>query len=718
MQSGPLPSSTPLPYPPPSESTLCELCRNINIETLSLKGGYVHSTLDVLNESAASCELCNVFRKSFDRKMINWTLGRYKLKLSFSPPRDQGHFSDHRELHFIPKHVSVEVVTKAQFRGKYKELESDDPSGKERSIHGRHMLCFTEKGDPAMYSGMPWLRKIGVHTGSPSSLQVAKGWLDQCVATETSGHAHGDSGQNATKSLMDNSDKDLGASPFRTKRPTRLLEIHRHHDSDLPGSTVKLINTYGGVYPYAALSYCWGNQSGIWLTETNTIEQHLRGIERSSLPATINDAVDIVAALGIEYLWVDALCIIQDSEDDWKVESAKMGEIYQGGLLTIAASKSASSDDGCFNTNRAHGRTVFSDYINVQGRLKDGSASNLYFERFINSVVELKTGRFGIDIQGSPLSQRAWTYQEQVLSSRILYFAESQLYWECDHCRLSEDNLPQAHAEREYPVLTFSNSSTMESTGNEWYRGAVQTYSKRRLTYQRDKLTAISAVAKATYLKRRVAYVAGLWEDSMIRGLGWYRSSPGKKEKDVPCPSWSWASQHSGVLYDMGGPVGGVSQFISESPTLPQVLSFDVETEETNPFGDVSNGHITLRTMVTTGQILPGKKGRMRDNYLHGYEDTSILTIGENPDLKEWQARAVLDDDGNEGQNVTVAFLSDWDKPQTMWKLLLLKQASGQEHAYQRVGIALIGQDYLCYDGWYHTREFRRKWKREVLVII
>lgn len=97
----------------------------------------------------------------------------------------------------------------------------------------------------------------------------------------------------------------------------------------------------------------------------------------------------------------------------------------------------------------------FSDYINVQGRLKDGSASNLYFERFINSVVELKTGRFGIDIQGSPLSQRAWTYQEQVLSSRILYFAESQLYWECDHCRLSEDNLPQAHAEREYPVLTL-----------------------------------------------------------------------------------------------------------------------------------------------------------------------------------------------------------------------------------------------------------------------
>ncbi|CAN9341952.1 unnamed protein product [Alternaria sp. RS040] len=569
-----------------------------------------------------------------------------------------------------------------------------------------------------MYSGMPWLRKIGVHTGSPSSLQVAKGWLDQCVATETSGHAHGDSGQNATKSLMDNSDKDLGASPFRTKRPTRLLEIHRHHGSDLPGFTVKLINTYGGAYPYAALSYCWGNQTGIWLTKTNTIEQHLRGIERSSLPATINDAVDIVAALGIGYLWVDALCIIQDSEDDWKVESAKMGEIYQGGLLTIVASKSASSDDGCFNTNGAHGRTVFSDYINVQGRLKDDSASNLYFEKFINSVIELKTGRFGIDIQGSPLSQRAWTYQEQVLSSRILYFAESQLYWECDHCRLSEDNSPQAHAEREYPVLTFSNSSTTESTENNWFRSAVQTYSERQLTYQRDKLTAISAVAKATYLIRRVAYVAGLWEDSIIRGLGWYRSSPGKKDKEVPCPSWSWASQHSGVLYDMGGPVGGVSQFFSESPTSPKVLSFDVGTEETNPFGDVSNGHITLRTMVTTGQILPGKEGRMHDNYLHGYEDTSILSIGENPDLEEWKAHAVLDDDGNEGQNVTVAFLSDWDEPQTMWKLLLLKQASGQEHAYQRVGIALIGQDYLCYDGWYHTREFRRKWKREVLVII
>jgi hypothetical protein len=155
----------------------------------------------------------------------------------------------------------------------------------------------------------------------------------------------------------------------------------------------------------------------------------------------------------------------------------------------------------------------------------------------------------------------------------------------------------------------------------------------------------------------------------------------------------------------MGGSEGVLSQFASESPTSPKVLGFDVETEETNPFGDVLSGCITLRTMVTTGQI-------------RGCEYMSILTIGENSDLEEWKADAVLDDDENEGQNVTVAFLSDWDEPQTMWKLLLLKQASGQEHVYQRVGIALIGQDYLCYDGWYHTREFRRKWKREVLVII
>lgn len=244
----------------------------------------------------------------------------------------------------------------------------------------------------------------------------------------------------------------------------------------------------------------------------------------------------------------------------------------------------------------------------------------------------------------------------------------------------------------------------MEDPWAKWYNGAVQTYSKRQLTYQSDKLIAISAVAKATYLYNPVAYVAGLWEDCIIRGLGWHRDGPGKKNKVVPCPSWSWAGQESRVSYDMGGLGGGVNERVQESPTSPKILSFHVERDQTNPFGDVPSGRITLRTMVTTGQIMPGQYNSYTDGYFNQYDDRNRLIISERAGLKEWKAWAVLDDDGNEEQEVTVAFLSDWNQPKTEWKLLLLKQASGQEHAYRRVEIGLIGQDYFDWDRRYDTR--------------
>ncbi|KAJ8105587.1 hypothetical protein OPT61_g10085 [Boeremia exigua] len=327
-----------------------------------------------------------------DKQADNWTLKRYKLKVSFEPHKKKVDLPDHRKSDYIPKCIAVEVFTKALFKGKYhgQESESDHPSGEETCIYGSDMLCFTEKGDAAVHSGMPWLRKIGAHTGSPSSLKVAKDWLDQCVA--------------AGKSPMGIRNEGSGASSFLPERPTRLLEILGPRGSDPRLSTVRLINTHGGAYPYAALSYCWGGIAGAWLTNTTTITQHLRGIKRSDLPATINDAIDVAAALGIGYIWVDALCIIQDSQEDWKVESAKMGGIYQGGLVTIAASKSASSDEGCFNRSEAHRNTVFSDYINVPSRLQNGSTSNLYFAKSIDSVLELKQGQFGSDVERSPLS--------------------------------------------------------------------------------------------------------------------------------------------------------------------------------------------------------------------------------------------------------------------------------------------------------------------------
>jgi hypothetical protein len=74
-------------------------------------------------------------------------------------------------------------------------------------------------------------------------------------------------------------------------------------------------------------------------------------------------------------------------------------------------------------------------------------------------------------------------------------------------------------------------------------------YSRRKLIYSSDKLVALSALAKATYSNKRVEYFAGIWKDSVLGGLLWYRSGPGGKARTQGCPSWSWASQDSAVSY-------------------------------------------------------------------------------------------------------------------------------------------------------------------------
>ncbi|PQE20746.1 heterokaryon incompatibility protein [Rutstroemia sp. NJR-2017a BBW] len=99
--------------------------------------------------------------------------------------------------------------------------------------------------------------------------------------------------------------------------------------------------------PYACLSYCWGTDldNNVKTLKAN-LKQHLDGILISVLPKTIQDAVLVCQRLGIRYLWVDALCIIQDDEEDWENESIQMCDIYSGSHITIAAHRVESCKQG------------------------------------------------------------------------------------------------------------------------------------------------------------------------------------------------------------------------------------------------------------------------------------------------------------------------------------------------------------------------------------
>lgn len=237
--------------------------------------------------------------------------------------------------------------------------------------------------------------------------------------------------------------------------------------------------------------------------------------------------------LDINYIWVDCLCIIQDSTSDWEIESAKIGGIYWGAPLTIAVAKSFHSSQGCFNENSDHPYDPFAKYHCIENRLDDKRISRLYFNR---RGLPDSSANYQREVDESPLTSRGWTYQEQILSRRTLHFAQSQLYWTCAYCRLSYDNAPQGDHDSIYSVLTSKQPLSTHRAIQTWYWGAVEAYSGRKLTKPTDKLVAISAIAKAIFLNRPVKYIAGLWEDCVIAGMCWYRAGPGKKNELFSCP--------------------------------------------------------------------------------------------------------------------------------------------------------------------------------------
>jgi hypothetical protein len=118
-------------------------------------------------------------------------------------------------------------------------------------------------------------------------------------------------------------------------------------DVGLQDNMVKLIEPEGVTGKYFCLSHCWGPEQIITTTRTN-LQAHKREIPLNSLPKTFRDAVLLTKRFGIAYIWIDSLCIVQDDNNDWKIESAKMERIYREAQLTIAATRSSSGAGGLY----------------------------------------------------------------------------------------------------------------------------------------------------------------------------------------------------------------------------------------------------------------------------------------------------------------------------------------------------------------------------------
>jgi hypothetical protein len=191
--------------------------------------------------------------------------------------------------------------------------------------------------------------------------------------------------------------------------PKRVVDVGTHHSTSSPSLHLSQPNEKA---LYVALSYCWGGHQDITTTAA-TLQSYTISLPTDLLPRTMQDAVAITRSLGIRYLWIDALCIIQDDQADKSSEISAMGMVYKNATLTIAAASASSAKDG-FLQNRPP---------LLMCRLPLYLTSNEYGSIWLRKPSQVHPKE--------PLDSRGWALQESLLSPRILYYATKDLIWKC-----------------------------------------------------------------------------------------------------------------------------------------------------------------------------------------------------------------------------------------------------------------------------------------------
>jgi Heterokaryon incompatibility protein (HET) len=350
---------------------------------------------------------------------------------------------------------------------------------------------------------------------------------------------------------------------------------------------------------YLTLSHCWGGSTPP-ATTSSTYEKHLTSIPFESFPKTFQDAITVTRTLDIPFLWIDSLCIIQDSNEDWERECQKMPEIYRNSMATIAGPAAADCKAGFLHRRPATDQ----DWTDIRWQVNN---SMTYCDVVLESIGD---DWFSPGPEAdSALSKRAWVLQERLLSPRVLYFGTKRMYWECF--------TDQRYEDMHYSAITgslswggiektpFDQSKDRQWWLSYWYR-IVKSYTAAGLTFHTDRFPALSALVSIMQAKLGDIYVAGLWKTDICRGLTWYSPTYDLNETMLHdrdryiAPSWSWASARNAVRLANYG--------LDHDPKEEKAEVLDVVLEQAGAksLGQIGGGHIEIRGKVAVGVIRIG----------------------------------------------------------------------------------------------------------------
>lgn len=325
--------------------------------------------------------------------------------------------------------------------------------------------------------------------------------------------------------------------------PTRVLDI----SSDLATGEVtgvRLVEPRGCKEQYACLSYCWGQSGQASKTITTNLGQHLKSIPLDGLPKTITDSLKLSCKLGFRYIWVDSLCIIQDDHDDWLKEASNMAEIYSSSNLTLAIHLCEDSSES-FLQKRQQRDPQFSKEDNARVVYTDQITG---IERVLHLWM-LDSGDGVRFLEGEEEGQsswltRAWTFQEWLLSPRVLHVHNTTV-WDCSECYGNETD------HRFLSANPLVRAPSWLATNIDWCYIVVE-FTRRNIKSDMDRLPALAGLAKKYSKVTGHKYLAGLWLEGLPMTLLWSRDSihgDSKSPTAYRAPSWSWASLESPVSF-------------------------------------------------------------------------------------------------------------------------------------------------------------------------
>jgi hypothetical protein len=298
----------------------------------------------------------------------------------------------------------------------------------------------------------------------------------------------------------------------------RLINVH----------SMRLVETTS-TQRYTTLSYCWGKTQFYCLSKENYEELTRSGLREKLLSKTIKEAIRLVSALGEDYIWIDALCIIQDSAEDWQMTAPLMDKIYGNSILTICAASGDDSEQGLSRAQKSS-RPLWQSIQNCSG------LNLLAFQ--------------GLEerIQHCPWNSRAWTFQERLLSRRCLIFVDDRVFFQCRKVTWSEELDCESSAL--FWTLDAINSPLNLFNENPLrrYSKSVELYSGRNLSRQTDRLVAFEGIAVSLAQQlgsSTTPFQYGLPTSFFDWALLWESKTPtqripGDKSWKVFFPSWSW----------------------------------------------------------------------------------------------------------------------------------------------------------------------------------